>query len=40
MTSKVTEVNYSEVAEELCAYDVLSKKEFLSLVITPFDKAY
>ena len=40
MTSELTKVNYSEVAEELCGYDVLSKKGFLSLVITPFDKAY
>ena len=26
MTSGVTEVNYLEVAEELCTYDVLRKK--------------
>ena len=42
MTSEITEVNYLEFAEELCAYDDVhtTKKGFLSLVITPFDKAY
>ena len=27
MTSEVTEVNYSEVAEELCGYDVCTIKK-------------
>ena len=41
MTSEVTEVNYLEVAKELCTYDVLRKKgSFHKIVITPFDEAY